>query len=293
MLDDVLMGQYLYMYEDIPDWYRDNEYIRDRYRGWNRPYSYYIKSIFKLHNETINIWTHLVGAIIFICSLIVYNTVRFETLEPVYNTKNTIVTNIYMTTATLCFTLSTVMHTIYPKSKRVCCNSCTLDYIGITLLISGSYSPFAYYLFYCDHDLERLYIILINTIALINIAISFLSFMYKSKYFRFKALVYIVYVAFIGVPILNKFIRDDYVFHREIIYDIKYYFISLISYVVAIIFYLTRFPESIFNMRYIFSHGIFHIWVVIGAVCILFSIFEIQFLYLDIDCFNETIVANY
>jgi adiponectin receptor len=293
MLENILNFDSLYLYDEIPDWYKDNEYIRDKYRSWEKSYHYYIKSIFKLHNETVNIWTHLIGFFFYILLIFIYNLVYFDYFENIYNKKNSIITNIYLGTASLCFLCSTIMHTMYPKSCKVCSNSCTIDYIGITLLISGSYSPFIYYLFYCNPKLEYIYIIIINTLGILNIFICFLSFMYKPKYFRYKALIYIIYILFIMVPITNKFIKDNFHFHKVILYDIKYYLLSLISYLIAIIFYLTRFPECKFNLNYIYSHSIFHIFTLIGSICILLSIFEIQFLYVDLNCINETIAIKY
>ena len=40
------------------------------YRAINKPWIYYLRSLFKLHNETFNVWTHLVAPILY--SAIVY-----------------------------------------------------------------------------------------------------------------------------------------------------------------------------------------------------------------------------
>ncbi|KZV33980.1 heptahelical transmembrane protein 2-like [Dorcoceras hygrometricum] len=51
-------------YEDLPEYLKDNEFIRDYYRcEW--PLKDVLCSVFSLHNETLNIWTHLVGFLIF------------------------------------------------------------------------------------------------------------------------------------------------------------------------------------------------------------------------------------
>lgn len=289
MLEKILHSDGLYIYEELPEWYKDNIFIKDKYRSWDKNYSYYIKSIFKLHNETLNIWTHFIGFIFYLAVLIIYNLFHFDYLNDIYSIRNSIATNIYILTAMLCFLLSSIMHTIYPKSCRVCGNSCTMDYIGITLLISGSYTPFIYYLFFCNPRLEFIYIIVINSLALLNIIVCFMSFMYKPKYFRYKALIYCIYTMSVIVPICNKFIKDNYKFRVDVLYDIKYYCLSLISYIIAVIFYITRFPECTFKIRYIYSHSIFHFFTLIGSICILISIFEIQFIYQKLNCANDTI----
>ncbi|KAJ4839775.1 Casein kinase I hhp2 [Turnera subulata] len=55
----------LVKYKDLPDYMRDNEFILDHYRcEW--PLKDAFLSIFSLHNETLNIWTHLGGFLIFL-----------------------------------------------------------------------------------------------------------------------------------------------------------------------------------------------------------------------------------
>ncbi|KAL0340169.1 UNVERIFIED_CONTAM: Heptahelical transmembrane protein 2 [Sesamum radiatum] len=57
-------GRVLLKYEALPEYLKDNEFIRDYYRcEW--PLKDVVLSIFSLHNETFNIWTHLLGFMIF------------------------------------------------------------------------------------------------------------------------------------------------------------------------------------------------------------------------------------
>ena len=57
----------LVAYEDLPDWSKDNEYVRAGYRQVDRlSTTQCLSSVFRLHNETINIWSHLLGAAAFV-----------------------------------------------------------------------------------------------------------------------------------------------------------------------------------------------------------------------------------
>ncbi|EQC36196.1 hypothetical protein SDRG_06307 [Saprolegnia diclina VS20] len=47
----------------------DNAYIRSGYRV-NYSASHCLQSLFELHNETWNVWTHIVGSLIFVCLLV-------------------------------------------------------------------------------------------------------------------------------------------------------------------------------------------------------------------------------
>uniref|UniRef100_A0A0D3HUY5 Uncharacterized protein n=1 Tax=Oryza barthii TaxID=65489 RepID=A0A0D3HUY5_9ORYZ len=53
-------------YEELPEWLKDNEFIHGYYRcEW--PIRETILSIFSIHNETLNVWTHLIGFLLFLC----------------------------------------------------------------------------------------------------------------------------------------------------------------------------------------------------------------------------------
>ncbi len=59
---------FLDKYESIPLWLKDNRFIKGSYRV-HFSWKLCLKSIFKIHNETMNIWTHILGALIFIVLL--------------------------------------------------------------------------------------------------------------------------------------------------------------------------------------------------------------------------------
>ncbi|GMQ02278.1 hypothetical protein CsSME_00048582 [Camellia sinensis var. sinensis] len=55
----------LVKYESLPEYLKDNEFILDYYRcGWLLKET--LLTVFAWHNETLNIWTHLGGFIIFV-----------------------------------------------------------------------------------------------------------------------------------------------------------------------------------------------------------------------------------
>ena len=61
-------------YEDAPDFIQDNEYIKTGYILYCNTFKKTFKSLFMWHNETINIWSHLLGALFFF-ALIFYTEI--------------------------------------------------------------------------------------------------------------------------------------------------------------------------------------------------------------------------
>ena len=59
---------------EVPNVMR-NYGVTSGYRLLNQPWLYYIRSLFQLHNETFNIWTHLIGAVIVLYLTYVYHRI--------------------------------------------------------------------------------------------------------------------------------------------------------------------------------------------------------------------------
>lgn len=61
-------------YHSLPSYLKDNEYILRHYRSeW--PLKQIFLSIFSIHNETLNVWTHLVGFFLFL-ALTIYTAMK-------------------------------------------------------------------------------------------------------------------------------------------------------------------------------------------------------------------------
>ena len=57
---------YIGSIEQAPKFTSDNQYVKEGYRiNFDKTW-YIVKSLFMIHNETANVWTHLLGAMIFV-----------------------------------------------------------------------------------------------------------------------------------------------------------------------------------------------------------------------------------
>ncbi|KAL8769025.1 MAG: hypothetical protein Q9194_005563 [Teloschistes cf. exilis] len=62
-------------WDEIPSWLQDNEYILSGYRQPAYSFASCLRSMARLHNETVNIYSHLVGAAFFsIAPIYLYKT---------------------------------------------------------------------------------------------------------------------------------------------------------------------------------------------------------------------------
>ncbi|XP_074274020.1 heptahelical transmembrane protein 1-like [Silene latifolia] len=58
-------GRKLVSYDELPQYMKDNEFIHNYYRAeWSLKHAFF--SLFQCHNETLNIWTHLLGLLLFV-----------------------------------------------------------------------------------------------------------------------------------------------------------------------------------------------------------------------------------
>lgn len=101
-------------------------YVYSGYRLPYQPWTYYIKSLFHLHNETINVWTHLIG-----CLLVLFQTYTYYGL---YSEADSGIKGTVIGFGTCCFiTLfnSAVAHLLHSKSCHVNFFVFMYDYVGV------------------------------------------------------------------------------------------------------------------------------------------------------------------
>ncbi|CAN9364002.1 unnamed protein product [Alternaria alternata] len=74
----------LQTFQEVQAWQRDNEYLRNHYRSTTGSYRECLKSLSYLHNQTGNIYTHLIGAVVILSyGIYAYNSVsaRYVTAD--------------------------------------------------------------------------------------------------------------------------------------------------------------------------------------------------------------------
>lgn len=156
-----LESKLLLCWDELPHWRRDNAFIVTGYRQVKPSYSHTLFSLLHLHNESVNIWSHLIGAILAISS----GTYLYQVIHPRYESASSsdiIVFACFFGGAILCLGMSATFHALLCHSEEVARWGNKLDYSGIVALIVGSYVPALYYGFFCRPTLMTPYLCLVG-----------------------------------------------------------------------------------------------------------------------------------
>lgn len=144
-------------WDELPDWRRDNHYILSGYRPTSNSYARSGLSVFAVHNESVNIWTHLLGAVAFT----VGGSLLYSVVAPRYETasgSDVVMFGLFLAGAFLCLGMSATYHAVCNHSPEVAKWGNKLDYTGIVFLIVGSYMPALYYGLFCLPKLMEVYL---------------------------------------------------------------------------------------------------------------------------------------
>ena len=114
------------------------EYIETSYREPKSSILYCFSTLFTIHNELINIWSHLIGSLWILYLL-------FTTLTTLTNYYDLAIFSIYLTSAFIVCVSSTSFHLFCCHSESVCKKTQCLDWIVISCLIFSSNLIVSYY----------------------------------------------------------------------------------------------------------------------------------------------------
>ncbi|CEF60186.1 Adiponectin receptor protein [Strongyloides ratti] len=250
-------------YDSLPKWYKDNEFLRNGYRPPLYSYTECFKSIFSLHTETGNIWSHLFGCILF---CLIFLVERFSHIQFRPSNDQLILANFYFS-AVFCFGASSLYHTMISHSCKAMTAFCKIDYAGIAIMNVGGFIPPIYYLFYKNPEIQKFYLTIIITLGIICIFLSLSKKFSETEYRPLRAAVFLTLGCSAFVPILHYWNMNgiDKFVENGFLNLIAMFFIDLIG----ALFYVTRIPERWFPGKcdYWFqSHQLFHICVLIGAI---------------------------
>ncbi|KAI8992976.1 HlyIII-domain-containing protein [Trametes punicea] len=262
-----LNGSRLIQYVDLPEKWRNNPFVKGGYRfiplhQWPR----LLLSLFALHNETLNIHTHLIPFLLWSFTLFRFSPYSdsSETDEPAKVT--------FTACALICLFTSALWHTMagcaHPRGMELCAR---VDYVGIGWLISASVGTVVYYGFQCQEETRNALLLLCLAIGLSGSILPFTDWFNRPEYRHYR-IAFFVSLAFSGIAPMVELARL-HSFH-EMVAFISPIVPSLTSYIVGLIFYATHFPECVLATRWPSlhwldwlgggSHAIWHVCIVLA-----------------------------
>ncbi|RYP70929.1 hypothetical protein DL769_004820 [Monosporascus sp. CRB-8-3] len=231
-------------WQEISEWQLDNKYILSGYRPEKADYLEILTSLTFLHNETCNVYTHLVGALLL--PLVATAFLRYLA-EPQFlnlSSMDYAMFGIYVWSAEICLVLSTLYHLMQPHSHQVEQFWHGMDLLGIVIVTVGTFSSGIYYVFFCEASLQKLHwAIILTTGTVTGVLISHPS-LRTPRLRKVKVGAFVVFGASSFIPLLHGVQRYglEYMLQYS---GMKWYLLELTFYGTGVSLYAFRIPERL------------------------------------------------
>jgi len=250
-------------FSSLPKWLQDNDFLIRGHRPPLPSFSACIKSIFRIHTETGNIWTHLVGCVAFI-GVALYFLTRPSLEIPL---QEKLVFAAFFLGAVMCLGLSSAFHTFHCHSEFVGKLFSKLDYCGIALLIMGSFVPWLYYGFYCDFQPKVIYLSVVVVLGITSIIVSMWDRFGEPKFRPLRAGIFMGFGLSGIVPAVHYSIAEGW-WNAISRASLGWLILMGFLYIIGACVYALRVPERWFPGKcdiWFQSHQLFHIFVILAA----------------------------
>ena len=188
-------------------------------------YSECFYSIFSFHNETMNIWSHLIG---FICVLVTGLGMMVEYQDHHIPLMGRVATAIYCFGAGVCLFFSAVYHIFGCMSNTHQQLLLTLDMGGVAVLTGTSLFLWIAFGFQCTPVLSMVYSAFTGIIVLLGIIIAFLGSFHNDLAYYVRVLGYLAIGILCLIPATRKrIVIHIYVYIYTYIYLTMFYCILL------------------------------------------------------------------
>ena len=148
----------LLLFDEMPDWFRRefNQWILRGYRPISGSVHTSFSSLLYIHNESINIYSHLIPAMLFLLGEC-YTQRYFASRYPGLISTDFIAFSIFMLAAVTCLSLSAMYHTLLNHSQHIEHICLRLDMLGVVIFILGDLVLGIYVVFWCEPLLRNFY----------------------------------------------------------------------------------------------------------------------------------------
>jgi len=222
-----------------------------------------LRSIFGLHSETINIWTHLIAAVVSVLFSIHY--VLCEADDWIHKLTITM----QLLGIAFCMGASATYHVFFCHSETVCKFLAKCDYCGIIVHIATGYTPYLYSLFHCWPTVALSYIALLNSVGAITVFVIIQDRFRGPRYAWLRVSLLCALTSIGIIPAIHYWLIESY--DKFMSLYVNQLTVIWICNVTGGVAYATRFPERFFPGKCDImwqSHQILHVCTALGVMLI-------------------------
>ncbi|KAF2476270.1 uncharacterized protein BDR25DRAFT_321791 [Lindgomyces ingoldianus] len=228
-------------FPELPKWYQDNPHIQTGYRPVSNSYQSCLLSLSYLHNETINIYTHFLPALIL---ALVLPTLQIQISRIYHDTTwiDRFMLTLSPMAALFTLTLSTTYHTLMNHSAFISGSCLLLDYTGILALILASFISGIYVGFYNHPFYQKFYWTMITALITLSCLLVLHPRLQGPRYRPHRTTAFILTALSGFAPVINGVVLYgwyDAYYYR----GVKWWLAEGLWYGIGVAFFATRWPE--------------------------------------------------
>lgn len=245
--------------------------------GYRRKLSYgaCVISCFVLHNETINIWSHFIGFMVFLYYLLVL--IFYP--PPTASTYDMAPITVQLITYQICMISSALFHTFSCHSEQAHRGWQETDHFGIIWAMFGTYVPFLCQAFHCHFEYKIFHLVVVASMVAVVVGSR-----YSDKIAQFTKVqredsksgiqlkVTLIVACYFIVPLLHWIWLYGGLQNQVVLQKLQEVILPWSFGALGFIFYRTRYPEKIWRTSGMFdifgaSHQVWHVMIFLGMFC--------------------------
>ncbi|KAH7132031.1 adiponectin receptor protein 1 [Dendryphion nanum] len=254
----------LISYDDLPDPWKINPHIIKGYRFSEGKWAC-VRSVFGIHNELFNIWSHMIGLFI-VLSIAFYFYPRNVNFS-ISTNSDIFIAAVFFFAACKCLACSTIWHTMNSIShqtllERFAC----VDYTGISLLVAASIMTTEYAAFYCEPTSRWTYMLTTAFLGIGGVILPWHPTFNRQDMAWLRVLFYVSLAATGFLPVgqlaATRGIAGAVYFYAPVTK-------SILVYLCGALLYASKVPERWFPGTFDYvgcSHNIWHVAVLFGIL---------------------------
>lgn len=233
---------------EVDDYYRTNPFILTGYRD-KTDFLGCLRSLAVLHNETINIWSHLIGFLffvgLFLRDILFLIPAKESGVEVAHTDFFVLTTLIICYQATM--VLSSLYHTFTCHSHAWSDACMSLDLLGITLALLATYLSGIYYAFWCMPYWRDFYLLTVGGIFFVAAGAQVIPRFGSEENAKYRIGLFTLWAVYGILPTVHWVMLHEQGLSQSLVHAMLPRIVVMYSICgCAFFFYITKLPERFF-----------------------------------------------